>query len=54
MAAAKKELKNWKRVGGKVGDKNKEGFTLILLIKPPADVGAFYYFNSLTNPNNQP
>ena len=26
----------------------------ILLIKPPALVGAFYYFNSLNNPINQP
>ena len=29
-------------------------FSLILLIKAPAAVGAFYYFNSLTNPINQP
>ena len=29
-------------------------FFLILLINPPAAVGAFYYFNSLTNPINQP
>ena len=29
-------------------------FSLILIIKPPAAVGAFYFFNYPKKPNNQP